>query len=123
MVSESWACRWSRSVGVSGGVKLLSFSSSPSAPRQFATSTGHSVSDAGGASALVSAGVMYVADTMIDKSAVAFNAGAGGVMFVSNNDVFNAGLAFNTTGIISSANNNRVSSGGGTPNGTPIGIK
>jgi hypothetical protein len=74
-------------------------------------------------SALVAAGVMYVTGSMIDKSAVAFNTGAGGVMFVANNDVFNSGIAFNTGGIISSAGNNRVSSGSGSPNGAPLALK
>ena len=74
-------------------------------------------------SATVAAGVMYITGSMIDKSAVAFNTGAGGVMFVANNDVFNSGVAFNTTGIISSAGNNRVSSGTGTPNGAPLALK
>jgi hypothetical protein len=74
-------------------------------------------------SATVSAGSMYIRNTMIDKSGVAFNAGAGGTMFVSNNDVTNTTQAFNTTGTISSAGNNRIASGSGTPNGTPISIK
>jgi hypothetical protein len=74
-------------------------------------------------SAMVSAGVMYVTDTMIDKSGVAFNTGAGGTMFVNNNDVNNTVQAFNTGGAISSAGNNRIASGSGTPNGTPIPLR
>jgi hypothetical protein len=74
-------------------------------------------------SALVSGAAMYVAGSMIDKTGVAFNAGAGATMFVSNNDVTNTGVAFLTTGTISSAGNNRIASGSGAPNGAAISIK
>jgi hypothetical protein len=77
----------------------------------------------GGNAVLANGGQIYVASSMLDNNLITFNAGAGGTIFVSNNDVTNTVNAFNTTGTISSANNNRVTGGAGSPNGTAIPIK
>jgi hypothetical protein len=74
-------------------------------------------------SAAYSTASLYIANSMFDNNVVTFNAGAAGTIRVSNNDVTNTSAAFVTTGTISSANNNRVASGSGTPNGTAIPIK
>ena len=74
-------------------------------------------------SATFATGTLYLANSIFDNNGVTFNAGAGGTVFVSNNEVTNTVEAFHTTGTISSAGNNRIASGSGAPNGAAISIK
>jgi hypothetical protein len=81
------------------------------------------ISNSAGSAVVANGGSIYVANSIFDNNLVTFNAGSGGTIFVSNNDVTNTTNAFNAVGTISSAGNNRVTSGSGSPNGTAIPIK
>jgi hypothetical protein len=82
-----------------------------------------SISNSASNAILANGGSIYVGNSMLDNNPVTFNAGSGGTIFVSNNDVTNTTAAFNTVGTVSSANNNRIASGSGAPNGSAIAIK